>query len=253
MEARRSLSVSIGSSSESGTNLPTDGSYTQPFAIPPITPFTTRSHRPAPTWAISVLIVEVTPVLFLLPASAVTCRPTAGGDSVEKASRNAKRSRSCCVVLTNTGAARNSVRLMLPSWMKPKPRLKGVPGACVLMRFPLPFCRFGRNGPKPTFSYMLRRCGILKSWLSPSLEPLKRLRVVPSGRAWQVAHWKTFASSGGLGLLKIVAPLLGLPVTVPTPVVVFGAFRLDGSGSARLRHGVGGERGGERKCVGGRL
>src|SRR2546427_2634094 len=115
MEARRSLSVSIGSSSESGTNLPTDGSYTQPFAIPPITPFTTRSHRLAPTWAISVLIVEVTPVLFLLPASAVTCRPTAGGGSGEKGRREAKRWRSCCVVLTNTGAGRDAGRLVLPS------------------------------------------------------------------------------------------------------------------------------------------
>src|SRR2546428_13148256 len=91
MEARRSLSVSIGSSSESGTNLPTDGSYTQPFAIPPITPFTTRSHRLAPTWAISVLIVEVTPVLFLLPASAVTCRPTAGGGPVGEGGEKRKR------------------------------------------------------------------------------------------------------------------------------------------------------------------
>src|SRR2546428_9395914 len=84
MEARRSLSVSIGSSSESGTNLPTEGSYTQPFAVPPMTPFTTRSHRLAPTCAISVLIVEVTPVLFLLPASAVTCPPPAGGRPVRE-------------------------------------------------------------------------------------------------------------------------------------------------------------------------
>src|SRR2546429_8445351 len=103
MEARRSLSVSIGSSSESGTNLPTDGSYTQPFAIPPITPFTTRSHRLAPTWAISVLIVEVTPVLFLLPASAVTCRPTAGGGSVGRGGGEGERAGSCGGGVAGTG------------------------------------------------------------------------------------------------------------------------------------------------------
>src|SRR2546429_8171674 len=111
MEARRSLSVSIGSSSESGTNLPTDGSYTQPFAIPPITPFTTRSHRLAPTWAISVLIVEVTPVLFLLPASAVTCRPTAGADPGGEGGMKAERSRPFLVGVRENGGARNRRRL----------------------------------------------------------------------------------------------------------------------------------------------
>src|SRR5207247_11315613 len=99
----------IGASRQAGTHLPTEGPYTQPVAVPPMTPFTTRSHRLAPTCAISVLIVEVTPVLFLLPASAVTCRPTAGADSVGKASMNAKRSRSCWVVLVQAGAAREPV------------------------------------------------------------------------------------------------------------------------------------------------
>src|SRR2546427_8639631 len=108
MDARRSLSVSIGSISESGTTLPTDGSYTQPFAVAPMTPFTTRSHRLAPTCAISVLIVEVTPVLFLLPASAVTCRPTAGGHPGREAGMKAKRTRPRWVVLLQNGGARDS-------------------------------------------------------------------------------------------------------------------------------------------------
>src|SRR2546426_8605672 len=120
MEARRSLSVSIGSSSESGTNLPTDGSYTQPFAIPPITPFTTRSHRLAPTCAISVLIVEVTPVLFLLPASAVTCRPTAGAGSGGEAGMKAERSRPLWGVVVENGAARDSLKLAPPAWVEPE-------------------------------------------------------------------------------------------------------------------------------------
>src|SRR3989442_15499573 len=115
MEARRSLSVSIGSSSESGTNLPTDGSYTQPFAIPPITPFTTRSHRLAPTCAISVLIVEVTPVLFLLPASAVTCRPTAGADPGGEGGREPEGTRPLRVGVGEKGAARDPVRRGPPS------------------------------------------------------------------------------------------------------------------------------------------
>ena len=235
MEARRSLSVSIGSSSESGTNLPTEGSYTQPFAVPPMTPFTTRSHRLAPTCAISVLIVEVTPVLFLLPASAVTCRPTAGTDSVGKASMNAKRSRSCWVVLVKTGAARNSVRLTLPSWMKPKPFF------CVgrPMFAALPLCRFGRITSKPIFSYMLRRCGILKSWLSPSAFPLKRARDVPSGSAWQRAHEKTLESRRRLE--KASAPLFGLPVAVAPPPDWLGTVIAFGIVSSRLRKGFGGK------------
>src|SRR5262245_31818277 len=105
----------------------------------------------------------------------------------------------------------------------------------------VPFWRFGRITSKPIFSYMLRSWGILKSWLSPSLLPLKRLRVVPIGSAWQVAHWKTLASSGGFAALKMVAPLFGSPDTVCPPPDWLGTVIELGSVSSRLRNGLGGK------------
>src|SRR5207247_1781000 len=140
--------------------------------------------------------------------------------------------RSCWVVLVKTGAARNSVRLTLPSWMKPKPFF------CVgrPMFVALPLCRFGRITSKPIFSYMLRRCGILKSWLSPSRFPLKSARDAPSGSAWQRAHEKALASRRRLE--NALAPLFGLAVAVAPPPDWLGTVSAGGIVSSRLREGA---------------
>src|SRR6185369_41862 len=115
----------------------------------------------------------------------------------------------------------------------PKPRFwSGSP-----MLLALPLVRFGRMTSKPTFSYMLRRCGILKSWLSCSSEPLNRLLVVPVGSAWHWLHVNWPPSSALL--VNNVLPVVGLPVAVAPPPLWFGTVIVAGIVSSRLRNGLG--------------
>src|SRR5262245_12022986 len=105
----------------------------------------------------------------------------------------------------------------------------------------VPFCKFGRITSKPIFSYMLRSWGILKSWVSPSLLPLKRLRVVPIGSACQVAHWNTWGSRGGFAGRRVVDRWSGSPDAVCPPPDWLGTVIELGSVSSRLRNGLGGK------------
>src|SRR5215813_1235188 len=147
----------------------------------------------------------------------------------------ANRSRSCCVVLVKTFAARNSVRLTEPSWMKPKPFFcVGSP-----MFVALPLSKLGLMTSNPTFSYMLRSCGILKSCVSFSRLPLKRFVEVPVGSVWQRLHEKTLPSR--FRLTKMLFPLTGLPEAVAPPPDCEGTVIEIGSVSSRLRNGFGGK------------
>src|SRR5262245_50086775 len=226
----------MGDSSRlSGTSRFDAASYTHPFATPPTTPFAIRSAFGVSACATSVAMVDATVPSLLLAAVTVTCRPTAGTDSVGKESMKAKRSRSCCVVLVKTLAARNSVRLTAPSWMKPKPFFcVGVP-----MFVALPLSKLGLMTSNPTFSYMLRRCGILKSWVSISRLPLKRFVEVPVGRAWQRLQENTPPSR--FWLMKMLFPLTGLPLTSTPPPDWDGTWIAVGSVLSRLRNGLGGK------------
>src|SRR4029453_19175270 len=204
--ARNALSLAGASDRLSATNRFEPASYTHPFATPPTTPLAMRSAFGVSACPTSVAMVDTTVPSFLFAAVTVTWPPMAATDSVGKANMNANRSSSCWVVLVNTFEARNSVRLTAPSWMKPKPRFcVGSP-----MLLALPLSNPGRMTLKPTFSYMLRRCGILKSCVSPSRLPLKRFPDAPVGSVWQRLHEKTPPSR--FRLTKMLAPLTGLPL-----------------------------------------
>src|SRR4029453_10356366 len=106
------------------------------------------------------------------------------------------------------------------------------------MLLPLPPCSCGRMTSKPTFSYMLRMCGILKSWLSPSCAPLKSSFLVPVGSRWHWLHVRAPASR--VLFWQAVRPLFGLPVAVAPPPLCDGTVMLEGMVLSRLRNGLGG-------------
>ena len=95
--------------------------------MPPTTPFTVRSQRPASSRAINRAIRFTTPVSFCCPGITVTCCPTDGAWPVSNARVNASTFRrfvSGLLPKLKTVAWRKSKTVATePSWRKPKPRI----------------------------------------------------------------------------------------------------------------------------------